>query len=393
MRPIADTQFVVAEDIDHMKSAAHSGAKNALFPPPSHPTFIFNEDRKVNQTSYQKHAIGCGLSILAIGDPHFRVDTMVEMQSYVAKIIQVVKKEAPDYVVILGDVLHTHERIHSGVANQAYSFINNLSKLAPTYVLVGNHDYINNSQFLSENHWMTAMKKWKNVYVVDTGTILETEYGNVIMCPYVFPGKFKDALNIIDSKWKDARVILCHQEMHGCKMGAIISEIGDKWNDSYPPIISGHIHERQVVNKNIFYTGSSLQHAFGESSDKTISLCHIDDVIRIENIDLEMPRKIIVYKDVKDLESFPIPCVSDGTRVRITASGTSEDFAKFKRTKKYKDMIKLGIKIVPKTQRAMLTAKTTMTDNFYEILRNVIDKEHNRDKLHAVLKELVNIAH
>ena len=35
------------------------------------------------------------------------------------------------------------------------------------YVLVGNHDYINNSQYLSGNHWMTVFKGWENVKVVD----------------------------------------------------------------------------------------------------------------------------------------------------------------------------------------------------------------------------------
>ena len=45
--------------------------------------------------------------------------------------------------------------------------VNNMRLLAPTYILVGNHDFQNNSQFLTDNHWMTGMKEWKNTVVVD----------------------------------------------------------------------------------------------------------------------------------------------------------------------------------------------------------------------------------
>ena len=34
-------------------------------------------------------------------------------------------------------------------------------------LLVGNHDYINNQQFLTNNHWMNAMKDWNNVTIID----------------------------------------------------------------------------------------------------------------------------------------------------------------------------------------------------------------------------------
>ena len=44
-----------------------------------------------------------------------------------------------------------------------------------------------------------------------------------------------------------------------------------QWMKDYPNIISGHIHDRQQPQPNIFYTGASLQTSFGDSSDKTIS--------------------------------------------------------------------------------------------------------------------------
>ncbi len=45
------------------------------------------------------------------------------------------------------------------------------------------------------------------------------------------------------------------------KMGAIESIEGDKWDHSFPLVISGHIHSEQRPQKNIFYPGSVIQHA------------------------------------------------------------------------------------------------------------------------------------
>ncbi len=55
-------------------------------------------------------------------------------------------------------------------------------------------------------------------------------------------------------------------------MGAIESIEGDKWDHSFPLVISGHIHSEQRPQKNIFYPGSVIQHAFGESEDNGLLL-------------------------------------------------------------------------------------------------------------------------
>ncbi len=42
----------------------------------------------------------------------------------------------------------------------------------------------------------------------------------------------------------------------------------------FPLVISGHIHSEQRPQKYIFYPGSVIQHAFGESEDN--GLCIIN---------------------------------------------------------------------------------------------------------------------
>ena len=50
-----------------------------------------------------------------------------------------------------------------------------MSEISTTYILVGNHDLINNQQFLSTNHWMNALKDWPNIFIVDKPTTLSNK--------------------------------------------------------------------------------------------------------------------------------------------------------------------------------------------------------------------------
>ena len=75
-----------------------------------------------------------------------------------------------------------------------------------------------------------------------------------LFVPYVPPGRFVEALETYKNiNWKDVDCIFAHQEFYGCKMGAILSEEGDKWESKWPLVVSGHIHSRQWINKNIYY--------------------------------------------------------------------------------------------------------------------------------------------
>ena len=59
--------------------------------------------------------------------------------------------------------------------------------------------------------------------------------------------------------------------------------------DNLPFILSGHIHSNQKLQRNIYYPGSSMQHAFGESDRNIIAFVNLimDDIyILAADIDL-----------------------------------------------------------------------------------------------------------
>jgi len=345
------------------------------------------DDLPITLTKLEPMAVGMGLSFLTIGDPHFKTDNLHELPLYISRILHVIRKETPTHVVILGDMLHCHERLHTSVLNKAYKFINDIRLLCPVYVIVGNHDYINNSQFLSTEHWMNAMKEWSNVFIVDQGIVKETNFGKFIFCPYLPPGRFKEALNIIDKDWKTARAIFCHQEFFGCKMGAIQSVEGDVWERNDPLVISGHVHDKQRVQDNIFYTGSSIQHAFGETGKKTITMCYFEKVVRLESINLDLPQKKILYMSIHDIQDFKHNNTRD--KLRITLKGTREEFNVFRKSKKYKELTSQDIKIVfqPLIVDKPLSRVSSL-ENFTTILEELVLHEKN-ELLTQMYKEMV----
>ena len=79
------------------------------------------------------------VEVLCIGDPHFQVDNIPEVDLFTEKILNLAKEKLPQLIVILGDTLHTHERLHTIPFNKANDLIYQLSTIALTYVLVGNH--------------------------------------------------------------------------------------------------------------------------------------------------------------------------------------------------------------------------------------------------------------
>ena len=325
---------------------------------------------------------------LVIGDIHIRIDCLLEYDIFSSKLIEKAKELSPKYIVILGDILHSHERLHTICLNKACELIDNLRKISFVYVLVGNHDMISCNQFMSKNHWLNPLKEWNNIKIVDVTEYLETDEGKFIFVPYVPNSKFEEALNYNDIEWKDAKIIFSHQEFYGCKMGSIVSTDGDKWNENYPEIISGHIHSKQYLQNNIFYIGSSMQIAFGESENNIIGYVkqYPENKYILEEIELDIIKKKIVYVDSKKFDDLKLE-KKNTDNIKITIQGTNEEFKSIKKSKKYKELQNQGFKIVFKDKKVDNIAisqeincndiKKVGESNFEKILFELVNKENN----------------
>lgn len=322
------------------------------------------------------------MNILFVGDPHFKIKNLEIVPLFQNKILDIINIKNPDLIVLGGDILDNHETIDVDSLNAAVEFIFSISQTNLVFIIVGNHDYKNNQQFLTKNHWMNSLKKCPNITIVDN----VIEWKNFIFVPYTPPGRFIEALNLSDLSWKTSNAIFAHQEFYGCRMGSISSTVGDKWDIEWPLIVSGHIHNKQWLQKNVYYPGSAIQHAFGQSQNNTISmLSFYDNNFTFEEINLEMPKLYIKYCDLKNVESVSSMCNTDLKKHKLVLTGTLSEIKIFKKHSIYKNLLNNNISISFKNS-SPIENKYEKCEKFITILKKNIDKEND-----VHLNELFNM--
>ena len=315
------------------------------------------------------------VKVLTIGDPHFKVGNIPESEPMTDKLVQLARKIEPTFIVCLGDILHRHEKIHVSPLMRAEKMIELLSEIAPTFLIIGNHDRPNNSNYLTDEHPFNAMKKWKNTYVVDKVVDANIKGNRFIFVPYVPPGKFDDALNTIETPLEGTTAVLCHQEFYGAKMGPIVSQAGDKWPLNNPLVISGHIHDYDRLQTNIIYVGTPMQHAFGDGEDKTVSLFYFDNKEwKEERIDLGLTKRLIVYLTPDKIHTYDPPT---DKIIKIVIKGDEGELKAISKLDKIKQLkksgVKISFKIVSNTNNNNKTGPTLrmkFSDRLYSEIRN-----------------------
>lgn len=328
------------------------------------------------------------MNIIFIGDPHIKSDNIPDSDVLINEIVNKIGEYKPSICIIGGDVMHYHEKIYTVPLNKSYEFVRRCSQLVPTYLLVGNHDMINNQQFLTTNHWMNGMKTWKeDVHIIDTVKHLEIDGYNIILCPYVYPGRFQEALNTVQEvDWKGVDCIFAHQEFKGCKMGAITSIDGDEWNLEYPQVVSGHIHSKQRPQENIFYPGSSQQIAFGESDKNIIANVKFSyKGVEIEELELNLPKKKIISVDISKIDNLKLK-ENENEKIRLTVTGDYDEFKTFKKTEQHKKLIEKGVKVVfrhKKNKKNEVKEELKDVTDFNNILNNLVNNSKNVNLIRA----------
>lgn len=285
---------------------------------------------------------------LIVGDLHFKDKKEYEAEEFTEKLVAIAKKYKPTFTVLLGDILHTHETVKTLIHNVAEKLFGLLSDIAPLYVLIGNHDYINGQQFLTKNHIFGPFKRWKNVYIIDEPCMHQYEDKTFVFVPYVPPGRFVEALNLLvqeEETWELADCIFGHQEFKDSNIGNDeISKNGDKWSEEYPLVISGHIHEPQMIGRNIAYCGSSRQENYAEKDNKKIWLIDwsksdlkVENCGLIKKINMHLRSKRTIDFNIEDIKDkiSDYDEIIDNADCKIKLTGTVEEYNNFQRTDLY----------------------------------------------------------
>lgn len=302
------------------------------------------------------------MKFLVIGDPHFKVANSRDTDLLTSQVPQIAQDVKPDVIVCLGDLLDRHETIHVSPLDRSTDFLYRLTQIAPTYLLVGNHDRPNNSHFLTTEHPFTAHKKWPNLTVVDTVLTQEFQGLKFIFAPYVPPGRFQEALDKTNTSIEGVSAIFSHQEWFGVQMGAIQSTVGDVWPTTNPLVINGHIHDYSWTQPNLVNIGTPYQLNFGERDNKGISLfTFVDGSYTETRIPLKIPKKTIVHLSVSEVETFTVPPEAAGYW-KIIVEGNSAELKHVAKNSIVKEWLKRGIKVVHREVAGVKPSISTMSE-------------------------------
>lgn len=297
--------------------------------------------------------------VLAIGDLHCKVSSIQRFQEACRAIIKVIRQEQPDTIILVGDIANDHERIHSACMHAISTFLEYLGKLQiPTYYIVGNHDMVNNTVFLDPKmNTIVPLAAGTGVTVVSKPMVawspaLAAANLKLVLCPYVFPGRFQEALRTLapEFNYESAHAIFCHQEFRGAKLGMLDSVVGDTWPVTWPLVVSGHIHDYDRLQQNIIYIGAPMQHGFAERLGKTISLLTFEDgrLQEEKRISLGLAEKSTLKTEAANFkELVEAHQATFGAETRLIVTGSSEELSKIKNSKLYKTL-PMTVKVILK---------------------------------------------
>lgn len=325
---------------------------------------------------------------------------MMECEAVAEMCVALAREHHPDAIVILGDTLDTHEVIRTFPFKLACDFFERMAQIAQTYVLIGNHDYINASQFLTDNHPFNPMKYLSNLTIVDAPVITTINDMKFIMCPYVPPGRFMEALETLPSGSLDGcKCIFAHQEFRGSAYGSTgVSECGDEWTLDLPRVISGHIHEASHLSKiGVYYTGTPYQQEYAASPEKHVWLTTFKSKNPepfIEKLSLGLRGKIEMTFEINEsvgddaIEEFhrKLEDVIDQHDVRVILTGNKSVLNAFRSANIFATTLKnmngvriaykytddataMGVGDVPKKER----------ENFEKVFRRLVEDTKNKD--------------
>ena len=220
------------------------------------------------------------VKIAHFADTHIRnLKYHKEYRKVFAEMYEALRKEKVDYIIHCGDIAHTKTQISPEYVEMCRSFLSNLADIAPTYVILGNHDgNLKNSFRMDAVTPIATALQHENLFVYrDYREIILPENISLSVLS-VFdrdswqPPASKDTINIC----------LFHGSVSGCKtdLGWQMDH-GDIDISEFAPYdyaFLGDIHKtNQVLDTEgrVRYAGSTVQQNFGETNDKGFLLWNI----------------------------------------------------------------------------------------------------------------------
>jgi len=233
--------------------------------------------------------------IAHFADTHIRNLKYHEEYRFVFKqMYKKLREQKVDMIVHCGDLAHTKTQLSPEYFAMAAEFLKNLADIAPTYIILGNHD--GNLRNSGREDAVTPIAE----ALAHPNLHLLKDSGNY----RVDSGLSFNVLSIFDREhWEEPDTNGINIALyHGAVMG---STTGTGWamehGDDDVSVFKGHdfamlgdIHKPQILDPEgrVQYAGSTIQQNFSEGSRKGYKLWHIDskDKFNVQHVTFVSPR-------------------------------------------------------------------------------------------------------
>ena len=279
-----------------------------------------------------------------IADTHIRnLKYHFEYREVFKQLYKSLKEEKVDYIIHCGDIAHTKTQISPEFVDMCREFFESLAEIAPTYIILGNHDgnLRNGSRQDALSPIARAINSPRLTLIKNAGEVKLTD---------------EFCLNVLSVFDEENWVQPTNPELVNIALyhGAIDkSKTDQNWTlggdhdigifDNFDFAFLGDIHKTQKLDKEgrIWYAGSTVQQNFGESLDKGYLLWDIESKNTFTNrhIAFDNPKPFITLELTK-AGNLPRKKPPEGARLRIV----SDENVTLDKVRKAVDIVKYKYK-------------------------------------------------
>jgi len=262
-----------------------------------------------------------------IADTHIKnLKYHSEYKAVFEKLYNELRKEKVDYIIHCGDIAHTKTQLSPEFVEMCTDFFRSLADIAPTYIILGNHDgNLKNSNRQDALSPIADALGHPSLHLLkDSGEVtLNDNFALNVLSVF-------DADNWCNpSDYNKINIALYHGSISGCKTDLDwVMDHGE--NDisvfeEFDYAFLGDIHKtNQVLDEEgkIRYAGSTVQQNHGETNDKGFLIWDIEDkeTFTCKHIELLNPKPFITIELTPQGRIPKGTEIQEGARLRLVTN-------------------------------------------------------------------------
>ena len=279
-----------------------------------------------------------------IADTHIRnLKYHFEYREIFKQLYKSLKEEKVDYIIHCGDIAHTKTQISPEFVDMCREFFENLAAIAPTYIILGNHDgnLRNDSRQDALSPIVKAINNSNLSLIKNAGEVkLNSDFCLNVLSVFDEDNWTKPTDKSL------VNIALYHGAINKSKTDSNWTLGGDHSIEIFEEFdfaFLGDIHKTQKLDKDgrIWYAGSTVQQNFGESLDKGYLLWDIESKNEFTNklITFNNPKPFVTLELTK-AGNLPRKKPPAGARLRIV----SDENVTLDKVRKAVDIVKYKYK-------------------------------------------------